>query len=186
MEISKKTVTTAILSLSLLSVSAIPAMAADHLTPSDNPAKPEHRANAQADILNGNALPAKHFVPNSFTNTLIPAGDPDHTQIYEFTFSGVSGTGIDSKKFYSSGVTLEIDSFAERSSGSDGNYQITLYKKGPIFNKNLGTKTYKHSYAGTWGSGVWSGDGSGDYFFWLGSEVYQQLISGRGVVYDIN
>ncbi|WP_217562460.1 hypothetical protein [Paenibacillus sp. GbtcB18] len=112
-------------------------MAADHLTPSDNPAKPEHRANAQADILNGNALPAKQFIPKSSANELVPAGDPDHTQIYEFTFSGVSGTGIDSKKFYSSGVKLEIDSYATRSSGSDGNYQITLYKKGLIFERGV-------------------------------------------------
>jgi len=117
-------------------------MAADHLTTSDNPAKPKHSANAQADILNGNALPAKQFIPKSSANALVPAGDPDHTQIYEFTFSGVSGTGIDSEKFYSSVVTLEIDFHSQNSSsGSDGNYQITLYKKGLFFNKNLGTTT---------------------------------------------
>lgn len=176
----KKFVLGTFLSISLLSVAAIPAMAeVDHLTPEKNPAKPSHRANAQSDVLSGRALPARTI------DTLNMLGDPDHTQIYEFTFTNVSGTGIDSKKFNSLGGTIEIDSFAERSSGQDGNYNITLYKKGAIFNKNLGTRTYKHSYQGTWGSATWTGDGTGEYFFWIGSEVYQQLISGKGVVYDV-
>lgn len=183
----KRKIISALCTLLLLAVVvAIPAMAAQsesksskslevmHLTPENNPADPEQIKEINEDVKNGN-------VRNAIKST-------DEVQIlgqvYAFSFKVVSYAGLKSKNFSINENDVEISSGAHESNGDGGtgDYTITLYRDGKLFDDELGTVTYKYTKNSDLYSYTWDGVGSGNYYFIM--ESPNTLIDGSGKVYQ--
>lgn len=110
----------------------------DILTPQMNPADPDKIAEIDAAIKAGNTGEAK-LASRSVTTE----GTGYYTDVYPYSFSGVSYTGLQSKTFQITESEVNITSSAHTSNGdgTSGSFTITLYKDGWI-DTNLGTNTY--------------------------------------------
>lgn len=107
-------------------------------------------------------------------------------EIYSFTFTGVTYSGLQSKTFSSTGKNIQINSQADADNYNyaSGDYYIELWKKRWFGSDTKGKLKYPFGTQTVY-VGKWSDVGDGDFFFtvWVDSDLPQK-IDGAGKVYQ--
>ncbi|MFC4766649.1 hypothetical protein [Effusibacillus consociatus] len=154
------------------------------LNPQTNPAKAGENEQIQESIKKGDVQTAKPKESTSveIQSTTEQVGIEAYSKLFDFTFEGVSYTGMNSRNFDVTGTDVEIDSRAWTSNGENksGTYYITLYRNHWYGDDKLTTVKYFYGPDKTIYYYQWTGVGKGSYHFNIKCE--ETLISGDGSV----